>query len=232
VNRFRGWRAVALLLAATGVVTACSGSGASSPTTPTTSPTSSLSTATTEPSTTTTESTAARTTHGPTTVAPTTTIDRVAATKAAVAAAVVQSRQDYLYAVKNYDAPDALKVLARTTARNSPSWTLTVSNMEKLRSNGWLVRPDPVVKSVTKVEGQVELLDGPPSTRAQVVVCTISSGIVYKPAAGPGGADVIVNDDVVARRNRISMVLEGGAWKVFKGVELGSWGGATSCAST
>src|SRR3712207_6983091 len=36
----------------------------------------------------------------------------------------------------NYDAPDALEVVARSFAVNSPAWDLTLQNMETLRANG------------------------------------------------------------------------------------------------
>jgi hypothetical protein len=153
-------------------------------------------------------------------------------TKAAVVAAAVQSRQDYVYALVNFDAPDALTVLARTTATNSPSWALTLGNIEQLRGKGWRARQDPKTPSTTTVEGDVKLLDGPPATRAEVTVCTIDSGIVYEPGGAPDGSDAIVSDTITARRNRLTMVLQDGAWKLFEGSGLGSWDGATSCPAT
>lgn len=163
------------------------------------------------------------------TLATTTTVDQAAVAKAAIAAAVVQGRQDYLYAIFNFDAPDALTVLANTTAPDSPSWALTVGNMDQLRSKGWRARPDPTVPSTTTVEGDVQLLDGPPATKAEVTVCTIDSGVVYEPGAAPDGSDTIVNDSITARRTRVTMVLEDGRWKAYEGIVLGSWDEATSC---
>jgi hypothetical protein len=159
----------------------------------------------------------------------TTTVDERAATKAAVAAAAVQSREDYLYAVQNYDAPDALTVLARTTAADSPAFQRGVDNIENLRSNGWRVKPNPDVPSALTVESDVTLLDGPPATRAELTVCEIGAGIVYEPGTGPDGADTIVNDEINARRSRVTMVLEDGAWKIQSGQELGNWNGQASC---
>jgi hypothetical protein len=164
-----------------------------------------------------------------TTVAPTMTTDSSAATRAAVAAAIVQNRQDYEYALQNYDAPDALDVVARTTAANSPSWDLTLKNMGTLRTNGWKSTPNPTVPSVAIVEGDAELLDGPPATRAQVTICTIDSDIVIEPGGAPDGSDTVVNDEVVARRTRVTMVLEEGAWKAYEGTGLGSWTGQATC---
>jgi len=167
-----------------------------------------------------------------TALATTTTVDQVAVAKGAAAAAVVQGRQDYLYAIFNFDAPDALTVLANTTVPDSPSWALTVGNMDQLRSKGWRARPDPTVPSATTVEGDVQLLDGPPATRAEVTVCTIDSGIVYEPGGAPDGSDTIVSDSITARRTRVTMVLQDGHWKAYEGTVLGSWDGATSCPAT
>ena len=164
-----------------------------------------------------------------TTIETTTTIDAVAQTKAAVAAAIVQARQDYQYALQNYAAADALDVLARTTAAGSPSWELTLENIETLRTNGWMSRPNPAVPSVTVVEGEVELLDGPPATRAEVTVCTVDSDVLVEPAGAPDGSDTVVNDEVIARRNRVTLVLENGGWKAYQGLGLGSWTGQATC---
>lgn len=166
------------------------------------------------------------------TLATTTTVDQVAAARAAIASAVEQGRQDYLYAIFNFDAPDALTVLANTTAPDSPSWALTVANIDQLRSKGWRARPDPTVPSTTTVEGDVQVLDGPPATRAEVTVCTIDSGIVYEPAGAPDGSETIVSDSITARRTRVSMVFQDGQWKAYEGIVLGSWDGATSCPAT
>jgi hypothetical protein len=159
-------------------------------------------------------------------------VSEVAATKAAVAAAVVQTRQDYLYAVQHYDAADALDVLARTAVREGPSWQLAVKNIDTLKTNGWRARNDPTVPSVTTVEGDVQLLDGPPATKAEVVACTIDSGVVYAPNAAPDGSDLIVNDEVSANRDRLTLVLQNGSWKLYSGTALGTWKGATSCSAT
>ena len=138
----------------------------------------------------------------------------------------MQSRQDYLYAVRNYDAPDALDVLSHSVVRDSPSWVLTTRNMETLRSHGWRSRENPEAPSTLTVEGEVTLLD---ATRAEATVCTIDSGVVFEPGAAPDGSDTIVNDQITAVRDRITMVLDGGVWKLYEGTGLGSWIGATSC---
>jgi hypothetical protein len=103
-------------------------------------------------------------------------------------------------------------------------------NMESLRTNGWRTRENPELPSTTTAEGDVELLDGPPATRAQLTVCTVDSGVTYEPAAAPGGADTIVDDEIVVSRNRITMVLQDGAWKLVEGERVESWSdGQTTC---
>lgn len=62
-------------------------------------------------------------------LATTTTVDQVAATKAAVVAAVASARANYLYAVRNYDAADALSVLGSTTVLDSPSYSQAMSTL-------------------------------------------------------------------------------------------------------
>lgn len=188
---------------------------------------------TSKPSTTSEPSTTPAPTSPPTaprtTEATTTTIDAVAAAKRAVAEAAVASREGYLYAVRNYDAPDAIEVLSRTHAAGSPALQGAIANMDRLRSNGWRTRANPAVDSTLTVEGTVQLLDGPPATRAEVTVCEIGAGIVYEPGGGLNGEDAIVNDEIVARRNRTTLVVENGAWKIESGTNLGEWPGEATC---
>jgi hypothetical protein len=232
MNCTRGVSVTAAVLAFGLTASSCSGNDDTAATTSTagvtstmTEPSTTVASSTIEPSTPSTSSTSTVAT----TAAPTTTIDEVALTKRAVAEAAVQSRRDYLYAVRNYDRPNALRRLARTTMRDSPSWDLTLQNMDTLRSNGWRSRESPDVPSTTTVESDVELLDGPPATRAQVTVCTIDSGVVYEPGGAPDGSDTIVNDEIIAFRDRITMVLDAGAWKLFEGTNLRTWNGETTC---
>ena len=165
----------------------------------------------------------------PSSAATTTTVDEVAQTKAAVAAAVTAARSNYLYAVRNYDAPDALAVLASTTVTDSPSYLQATQNIDTLRSTAGGRVQNPQVPSVATVEGDVELVDGPPATKAVVTVCTIDSGVVFEPGGAPDGSDTIVNDEIVSQRDRVTLVLENGAWKLYEGTNIGSWPGQTTC---
>jgi hypothetical protein len=217
----------ALLLAALVPFVGCSdddGAGAS-----TSAATASAETTTRSTVPTTTSSPSRTTAAATTTEAPPTTVDPIAATKAAVAAAVAQARQDYLYATMNYDAPDALTVFGQTTAPDSPSYQLGIANINELQSHGWRVRLNPDVPSVTTVEGDVTLLDGPPATKAEVTVCTIDSPVVYEPGGAPDGSDTVVNDEITAFRTRVTVVMQDGVWKVYEGTGIGKWPGSTSC---
>ncbi len=106
---------------------------------------------------------------------------------------------------------------------------MTLQNMDTLRSNGWSARLNPEIPDTATVEGEVQLLDGPPPTKALAMVCTISAGVVYKPGAAPDGGDVVINDEVVARRDQVTLVLEDGTWKVEQGTNVGTWKGASKC---
>jgi hypothetical protein len=225
VNSSRRLHTAGLLIAATAMLAACSDDGDASDRT--TAPSNRPPALATEPSATTT-STSSTTSTTTTTLAPTTTVDQIAITKQAVADAAVASREAYLYAVYNLDAPDALQRLEATAAAGSDSLALALDNIETLRTNGWRARPHPDIPDSLTVESEVDLLDGPPATTAEVTVCVIGAGIVYEPAAAPDGSDTIVNDEITARRSRMTLVLENGSWKLSKGVGLGEWSG-TSC---
>jgi len=158
----------------------------------------------------------------------TTTVDDVATTKQAVANAAISAREAYLYAVYNLDAADALGRIDATMTPG-PSRDLTLANLEMLRRNGWRARPRVDVPDTIALEGEVQLVDGPPATRAEVTVCTVSAGVIYEPGAAPDGSDTVVNDEVVARRELRTMVLDGAVWKLYSGTNLGTWSGVTTC---
>jgi hypothetical protein len=112
---------------------------------------------------------------------------------------------------------------------DSPSYLQATQNIDTLRSHGWKSRENPQVPSVATVEGDVELLDGPPATKAVVTVCTIDSGVVFEPGGAPDGSETIVNDEIVAQRDRVTLVLDNGAWKLYEGTNIGSWTGQKTC---
>jgi len=119
--------------------------------------------------------------------------------------------------------------LEATTVAGSPSLEVTLRNLDTLRTNGWRARPNPDVPDTYTIESEVDLLDGPPATRAEVTVCEVGAGVVYEPGAAPDGSDTVVNDEIVARRNRVTLVLEDTTWKVSDGSDLDTWRGVTEC---
>lgn len=164
------------------------------------------------------------TTAMPTTEPP----DPAVEAEATLRRAAIRARKAYLYAVKNYDAPDALDRLATGIVRGGPSWDVTLGNMRQLRRNGWRIRPNPEARETVAVEA-IELGGGPPYRRAAVTVCEVGTSIVYEPGGSPDGSDTIVNDLIVARRAREDYVMQEGEWKKRTGAQLGEWTGETSC---
>ena len=105
---------------------------------------------------------------------------------------------------KGCDRDALAKYMAGTSLSNSLKATDT------LISKGWGVREGPggiddryKIESVTLTEGQ-----------AIVQYCQFDEGVTFDPGAGPGGADVIINDTVVSRRIRTVFGLSDGVWKV------------------
>jgi hypothetical protein len=159
-----------------------------------------------------------------TTIAPTTSQPPVAGSvEEAVAAAVVTSRDAYLYAIYNVDAPDWREQLEATTS--GASLALSVENVETLQTNGWKARPNPDIPSVAVAEGEFELID---DTTAAITICTIAAGVVYAPAA-TGGAETIINNEIDSVRSRSIFKLVDGVWKLDSGDEIESWKGLGEC---
>jgi hypothetical protein len=167
-----------------------------------------------------------------TVVATTTTVDVVAVTKQAVMQAAIASREAYLYAIYNLDAPDAQARLEATSADGSESLAQAAANVALLRQRGWRSRPNPSIPSTLTVEGDVALYGSPSANQAQLVACIVNAGVVYEPPAAEGLPETVVNDNVVSRRTRITLVLEDGLWKVSSGDSLGEWNGTPTCGES
>jgi hypothetical protein len=164
-----------------------------------------------------------------TTDAPTTTAPPVAGSvEEAVANAAIETREAYLYAVYNVEAPDALDRLLASHLAGSTALDVGLENYQSIVDNGWRVRPNPVVPSSLTPES-IELLD---VTTAEVVVCVVSAGVVFAPGAAADGGDVIINNEIEAGRDRIVMVLDEGTWKLKEGTNLETWKGVTSCPAS
>src|SRR5262245_25312142 len=140
------------------------------------------------------------TTTTTTTVAPTTTLDPVAAEEAAVSEAAEQARLARTQAFIHLDDPAAIAALDQYYAGDGTARAEVDQSLEDLRTEGWHVRPHPTIPEALTVE-QITFTDGPPPTRADLVVCVVDSAIIFEPGAGPDGGDVIVNDVVGAFRS-------------------------------
>lgn len=184
---------------------------------------------TTEPDTATTASVdqTTTTTSAPpeTTTAPT--VDSTAPADTAVADGLIASRDAYLYAVYNLDAVDALDRLNSTHAAGGPSLALALDNIQTLVDNGWLARPNPDVPDTVTIESDVTMLN---DTTAELTACVVGAGEVYAPGAGDGGADLLVNGEIEAALNRVTMVLEDGRWKLQSGTNISTEAG-TACVA-
>jgi hypothetical protein len=206
------------------VLAACNGSSDAIVST-----TSQADSSTTEPDTATTASVdqTTTTTSAPpeTTTAPT--VDSTAPADTAVADGLIASRDAYLYAVYNLDAVDALDRLNSTHAAGGPSLALALDNIQTLVDNGWLARPNPDVPDTVTIESDVTMLN---DTTAELTACVVGAGEVYAPGAGDGGADLLVNGEIEAALNRVTMVLEDGRWKLQSGTNISTEAG-TACVA-
>ncbi len=200
-----------------GVDTTSTTSTSTTSTTSTSTSTTSVSTSTTTPPTT------------PTTVdatVPTTTEKPEATPESAITDALIEAREAYLYAVYNLDASDANERLALTHAAGSPSLELALDNIQTLIDNGWLARPNPDVPDTVTTESDVVMFD---DMTAEVVACVVGAGEVYDPGGNADGSDLIVNGDIEAALNQVTMVFEDGRWKLREGANLSTQEG-TRCA--
>lgn len=159
-----------------------------------------------------------------TTVEATTPVDPV---ETAVVDGLIASRDAYLFAVYNLDAADAIDRLNSTHAAGSPSLALALENIQTLLDNGWLARPNPDVPDKVTIESDVTMLT---DTTAELTACVVGAGEVYAPGAGDGGADLLVNGEIEAALNRVTMVLEDGRWKVQSGTNISTEAG-TACVA-
>ena len=228
-HRYAGLALTALLALA-----ACSSSDdAATTTTEAPSPTSTaVTTVTTEPeaastteSTTTTEATTTTVADTTTSVAPSTTAESSPAEEAVMAAAI-ESREAYLYAVYNVEAPDALDRLLASTTEGGASQEIGLENYQTIVDNGWVARPNPDVPDTITVESPVEFID---DTTAELTVCVVGAGVVLAPGAADDGSDIIVNDEIEAALNRITVVQVDGKWKLQTGTNLTLVKGEATC---
>jgi hypothetical protein len=162
------------------------------------------------------------------TPAPTTTVDPLAAEEAAVREAAEQARLARSNALIHFDDPAALAALQQYYVADGPALEEVNESIEVLRTEGWRARAHPTIPEGLVVEA-ITFTDGPPPTRAEVVVCIVDPGIIYEPGGGPDGSDAIVNDQVVAARTTYEMVKVDGTWKLRSLIGGEEFEGLTEC---
>jgi hypothetical protein len=212
---------LALALTATILAAAaCSNMGAAAPSTGPPDPT------TTVPSTTAATSTSTTTaTTIPTMVAPpTTTLKDV---KNQVIAGFDAGENAYLAALAeptNFDQATVEASYAAGKVRDN-----VISALTDFRRQGFRYRPGPQGLDYYVVE-DINLLDGPPVTRAELFTCQVSDGVVYDPR-DPNNPDddAIVNAELGSHRFKWTMVLEDGVWKRLSSDELEHKRGVNAC---
>lgn len=213
VRRSRSRRSmgfVAMGVAAICLLAACSGDGSAVTTDPATVTTTSSS----EPSST--ESTSTSPTSTSTTVAttpistqaPTTTIDPHARAESDVRAAIdasVAAFSDCLLKMPNCD------VATLEATRRGDMLRINTERVTQWNAAGYAVRDRDTFRYVVE---QVEL--NADLTQATVLVCIADGTKLVQPGAGPGGADVIVDDSYVSGRESWDVRLDAdGIWRPY-----------------
>ena len=203
----RVFSTMALLLLAHGVVACAGNSGTSSDTASNTD----LTTVSTSTSTTSEQPTSSSTSS---TALSTTTSRPVASAEDRIRAAVALAQQtfsDCLIAMPQCD----LSTLA--VARAGPLLVRNVARIQEWNSAGYTVRNRDQFRYV------VELVAiKPDGVSASAVVCIADGSDLVHPGAGPGGADVIIDDAYTSGRSAWDMRLDpDGQWRVYDAPAVG-----------
>jgi hypothetical protein len=109
-----------------------------------------------------------------------------------------------------------------------PEVAAFAQKMAGLATHGLKVRLMPVSRLVI---GSVSIDD--PSAQATATVCQVDADVVYTPAAGPSGQDVIYNNAVTSYHNTWVFHLDpsgGTQWRLYSDTRTSQSVGAT-CAS-
>jgi hypothetical protein len=125
-------------------------------------------------------------------------------------------------------APDLAERLDSIYTEGGETRQVVESDLQVLRDEGWVGRLHPTIPRTITIE-QITLLDGPPATRADVIVCIIDPNLLVDPGALPDGSDVIINGEIWAFRSTQHLVFEDGTWKVDAVDTIDEWTGLTSC---
>jgi hypothetical protein len=167
------------------------------------------------------------TTTTTTTPAPTTTLDPLAVEEVAVTEAARQARLSLIDALVNLDDPAAVAALDLWYLPGSPARETADQSLQDLRDEGWRVRPHPQVPESLVVE-DISFTGDPPQ-QAELIVCVVSSAVLYEPGGGPDGGDAVINDAVAAYRLRYLMTNTAGRWQLNSVIEIERWEGVAEC---
>ncbi len=173
----------------------------------------------TEPSTTSTT-----TTSPPTTTTPPTTVDPAIALAEQVEADFREAERLRIRAAR--DPKDSVKRSAALDARIGQNRDLLRTTLDDLARDNLAVRPSDYYTASNTIEV------GPTFTAADEAViqrCEIDPWVVVEVGGAPDGSDAVIDDNVYAYRNRVTLRLVDNKWRIESGLQLGRWAGSTEC---
>jgi hypothetical protein len=193
------------------VLAGCGGDdGAAAPAAPSVTVASTVAPATTASATTLTTTTSTSTT----TAAPTTTVAPAVAAEAAVRASVddaVAAFSECVLALPNCDV-DSL-----ATTRSGELLRINTERISEWNAAGYAVRNRESLRYLIElVELDADL------KRATALVCVADGTVLYLPKAGPGGADVVIDDTYASGREEWDVRLDpDGVWRPHAAIAVG-----------
>jgi hypothetical protein len=106
----------------------------------------------------------------------------------------------------------------------SPAAAGVASFISGLARDGLVGRPSPQTYYVYET-----ITAAATGTQAVLRVCTVDANVIYKPASGPEGQDVIVNDRLDSDLGDWTFRLVGNTWKVYMTSVISQWKGSNGC---
>ncbi len=129
-------------------------------------------------------------------------------------------------ALVNPDDPDVIAALDTHYVADGAAREEIDERIASMRDEGLTVVANADVPDALTVE-DVVLVDGPPSTSAEVTACVVESGTYYGEV--PETSLVVVGDDYRAFRAVYAMVNDDGTWKVDTATFVDEWPSETAC---
>jgi hypothetical protein len=177
---------------------------------------------TTAPPETTTEPTSVATSSSSASTSTSTTLDPAAQAEADIRAAIALAQDTFsacLVAMPSCD-PSTLAV-----ARGGDLLERNVSRINEWNAAGYTVRNRNEFRYVIE-----DVTLAPSGTRATALVCIADGSDLVQPGAGPGGADVIIDDSYTSGRESWDVRLNsGGRWRVYDGTAVGPTESRDAC---